>query len=231
MKCLILAAGRGSRIVEAGDSKPLLPLLGLPLLERTILTAHRAGLAEFLVVTGYEGERVEVFLSDLRRRRHLSIVAIENEDWKKGNGTSLLRARRHLDGQFILLMADHVFDGAILSRLMREPLRDAEVLLAVDYCVDDNPLVDGHEATKVWAQNGRVADIGKRIETYNAYDTGIFLCSPAIFAAAEESSQEHDVALSAAVRRLATRGKVRAVDVGGSQWIDVDTASDLEKTG
>ncbi len=89
MKCLILAAGRGSRIVEEGESKPLIPLLGLPLLERTILTAHRAGLAEFLVVTGYQGERVEVFLSDLRRRRHLSIEAIENEEWKKGNGTSL----------------------------------------------------------------------------------------------------------------------------------------------
>ena len=32
MKCLILAAGRGSRISENGDPKPLLPLAGLPLI-------------------------------------------------------------------------------------------------------------------------------------------------------------------------------------------------------
>ena len=41
MKCLIIAAGRGSRLLKKGDSKPLVPLLGLPLIERTILTARK----------------------------------------------------------------------------------------------------------------------------------------------------------------------------------------------
>lgn len=43
MKCLIIAAGRGSRLSERGDSKPLAPLLGIPLLKRTIITATKAG--------------------------------------------------------------------------------------------------------------------------------------------------------------------------------------------
>ncbi|MBW1612904.1 MAG: NTP transferase domain-containing protein [Deltaproteobacteria bacterium] len=47
MKCLIIAAGRGSRLSGKGDSKPLIPLLGLPLIERVILTATNAGLTDF----------------------------------------------------------------------------------------------------------------------------------------------------------------------------------------
>ena len=39
MKCLILAAGRGSRLSQRGNSKPLIPLLGMPLIERTIRSA------------------------------------------------------------------------------------------------------------------------------------------------------------------------------------------------
>jgi hypothetical protein len=40
---------------------------GLPLIERTILTAQLAGLQDFSVVTGYEADKVEKFLSDLGR--------------------------------------------------------------------------------------------------------------------------------------------------------------------
>ena len=56
MKCLIIAAGRGNRLASNGESKPLVPLLGLPLIERTILTARKGGINDFYVVTGYEGE-------------------------------------------------------------------------------------------------------------------------------------------------------------------------------
>lgn len=47
MRAVILAAGAGERMKEATGSdhlpKPLLPLLGLPLIQRAILTAKKAG--------------------------------------------------------------------------------------------------------------------------------------------------------------------------------------------
>jgi len=61
VKCLILAAGKGSRLAARGDSKPLVSLLGLSLIERIILTAQSCGLREFYVVTGYNGEKVKDF--------------------------------------------------------------------------------------------------------------------------------------------------------------------------
>ena len=61
MKCLILAAGRGSRLPGAADSKPLVTVAGLPLIERTIATARRAGFSDFYVVTGHNAPTLEAF--------------------------------------------------------------------------------------------------------------------------------------------------------------------------
>ncbi len=128
MKCLILAAGRGKRLRGEGDSKPLVTVAGLPLIERTIATAQRAGFTDFYVVTGYSAPALEAFLSDLTSRRNVSITPIRNSNWEAGNGTSLLAARGALDSNFILLMADHVFEEETLMRLSRETLENGEVI-------------------------------------------------------------------------------------------------------
>ena len=66
-KGLIIAAGNGSRLREAGRTipKPLRAVAGLPLLKRVILTAKSAGITEFVIVVGYEKERI---IAALRRR-------------------------------------------------------------------------------------------------------------------------------------------------------------------
>ena len=75
-KCLVIAAGRGSRLASGGLPKPLFRLLGLPLIERAIVTAKRAGLEEFTVVTGYDGARVTEFLDRLSLRRGIPITHV-----------------------------------------------------------------------------------------------------------------------------------------------------------
>ena len=229
MKCLILAAGDGGRMAQICDSKPLVPVAGLPLIERSIATAQQAGITEFYVVTGHEAERVEAFLEDLSRRRCVRITPIRNEQWELGNGSSLLKARERIREPFVLLMGDHVFDEIILRQLVREPLQEGEVILAADFGVEKNRLVDLSDVTKVLADDHRIIGIGKEIGTYNAYDTGIFLCSPAIFAVAEESISAGDASVSGAIRRLASRGKAKVVDVQGHYWVDVDTPRDLKR--
>ena len=58
MQCLIIAAGQGRRLRQQGDSKPLVPLLGVPLIERVIRAAREAGADDFSVVIGYQGDRL-----------------------------------------------------------------------------------------------------------------------------------------------------------------------------
>ena len=102
-KCLIIAAGRGSRLSSKIDSKPLTHLLGISLIERVILTAQKSGLSDFYVVTGYNGVKVREYLDRFSKARKISITHIVNDEWQKGNGVSVLKARGLIRENFILL--------------------------------------------------------------------------------------------------------------------------------
>ena len=222
MKCLIIAAGKGSRLQPNGDTKPLIPILGIPLIERVIRSSRRAGADEFFVVTGYHSDRICSFLNDLSDRSGLPITCIVNEAWEKENGLSVLRARECLREPFLLTMADHLFDPSIARKLMDLCVADGEIALGVDRNTH-NPLIDLDDVTRVKTVGSQIENIGKSLTDFNGFDTGIFLASPAIFGALERCVEESgDTSLSGAVRILAAEGRARAVDVSGHFWIDVD---------
>lgn len=230
MKCLILAAGQGSRLSCLHEPKPLVPVGGLPLLERVILSARTAGATSFYIVTGCHRERLQTFLEGLRERRSLGITTLANDEWERGNGSSVLRARDLLSEPFLLLMGDHLVSKELLAGLVETGLQDGDVLLAIDRDLVSNHLVDPDDATRVLvAADGKITDIGKEIVHHNAFDTGCFLCTPRIFSALEEAARLGDSSLSAGVRLLATQGRAWAYTVDGGYWVDIDTPAQLAK--
>ena len=228
MKCLILAAGEGRRICGEGESKPLIPLLGVPLIERVVRSALESGADEFYVVTGYEGERVRDFLKRLEERLKIRITPLVNDRWEEGNGLSVLKARNVLDEPFLLLMGDHLFDPQMARALIVHEPPEGEIALVVDEDLA-NPLVDTEDVTRVKVEDGRIRDIGKGLADFNGFDTGIFLCSSAIFNALDQSMEKDgDTTLSGGVRVLAAEGRANAVPVSGF-WIDVDDPPALKR--
>jgi CDP-L-myo-inositol myo-inositolphosphotransferase len=228
MKCLILAAGQGTRLRSRVQVKPLVPLLGVPLIERIIRSAMEGGVDDFYVVTGYEGEKVGDFLQHLSGRIHVAITRIQNKEWQKENGFSVLQARELLDEPFVLLMGDHLFDPAIIRSLQQQPLKEGEILLAVDTNIN-NPLVDLEDVTKVRVIDGLIQNIGKTIDDFNGFDTGIFLCTPTIFEALDHASTiKHDTTLSAAIRVLAETNHAKSLQTK-EFWIDIDDEKAYQK--
>jgi choline kinase len=229
MKAVILAAGRGSRLDSVPVSKPLCPVNGRALIEWVILAAHQAGIREFVVVTGYAREPLERHLREFILGRSLTMTFVPNDEWDKENGLSVYAARECAGDRFVLLMSDHVFDADILARLIAQPLDDADLVLAVDYRILDNPTVDLDDVTRVRTEQDRIIDIGKGLSSYNGFDTGIFLCSSALFPALCESQQRGDYTLTGGVRLLAERGRARVMNTLGAFWIDVDDEHALQK--
>ncbi len=228
MKCLIIAAGKGSRLQQRGDSKPLIPVLGTPLIERVIRTALETGVDEFCVVTGYQSDQVCGFLERLAERLGVRITPLVNDDWEKGNGLSVLKARHTLKEPFLLLMADHLFDPDLARALTVHTLPDGEIALMVDGDIH-NPLIDMEDVTRVKVEDGKIRDIGKGLADFNGFDTGIFLCSPAIFETLERAKENGgDTTLSEAVRVLAAEGRAKAIPASGF-WIDVDDPAAFKK--
>src|SRR5207245_9584327 len=68
-------------------------------------------------VVGYESERMIAQLKQLIPSG-VNVSFIENRDWRKQNGISLLAAAGKVGAPFLLTMSDHVFDDAMVDRLL-----------------------------------------------------------------------------------------------------------------
>jgi 1L-myo-inositol 1-phosphate cytidylyltransferase len=227
--CVIIAAGRGSRLASRAPSKPLLEVDGRSLIDRAIDAARAAGARRFVVVTGYAGDAVEAHLRARAAAEGLAITTVRNEEWEKENGLSVLKAKGLAGDRFLLIMSDHIFDPALLDGLRRRPNGPDEVILAVDRRITAHPFVDLDDVTRVRDVDGRIAAIGKGLPSYNAFDTGAFLGTPALFEALETSQRAGDYSLSGGIKVLAARGKVRTWDVGELFWLDVDDEQAVAK--
>ena len=228
MNCLIVAAGAGGRLRQRGQSKPLIPVNGVPLLERVISRARKAGVDRFFVVTGYRAEDVRAALDRIAARDAISITPIHNDEWQRGNGVSVSKARPLLDGPFVLTMCDHLVDPAILRDLMASRLEPDTVTLAVDFNVTGS-INDPDDVTRVLCSDGRITNIGKVIRDFNAIDTGVFLCTHAMFDALQLSQDAGDDSISGAMKVLADQGKARVFDIRDRLWLDVDDPASLDK--
>ena len=222
---LVLAAGNGDRFKNGTrESKLLQPVLGRPLILRTLDTAHRAGITTAHVVLGYRPERVRTLIE--RAALPVAVHFYYNPDWHLENGVSVLAARGALARRrFAVLMGDHLFEPSTLRRLRHAPVNAGESILAVDGRPASAAVVD--EATKVQLDGPYVRAIGKNVTPHDALDTGVFVCDPAIFAALDQSIAGGDTTFSGGIRRLAERGAMRAIDVVDTPWFDIDTLEDL----
>lgn len=70
--------------------------MGLYLIERIILTARQAGIDEFVIVIGYPEEKIKDKLGD-GKRYGVKITYIENLEWQRGNGVSVLKVKEFLE--------------------------------------------------------------------------------------------------------------------------------------
>jgi 1L-myo-inositol 1-phosphate cytidylyltransferase len=221
-ECLILAAGNGSRIASLSGSapKPLVPLFGAPLLEHIVLSSHAAGIERFVIVVGYRADAIRRWLAN-RPLADISVTLVENPDYHKANGVSALAARQELQGPFLLLMADHIFEPRTARALLQQSIAEDEVILGVDYNIDCIFALE--DATKVKVQGKDIVAIGKDLADYDALDTGMFLCSPTLFQRLESAKKNGNCSLSDGMRQLAQERKLKAFEVGDGRWQDVDT--------
>ena len=224
---LVLAAGNGDRFHNGSrQSKLLEPVLGKPLILRTLDTAREAGITSFHIVLGYQADAVRAAV-ERSAPDGATVKFCYNGDWHLENGVSVLAARERLsDRRFALLMGDHVFEPRVLTRLLLSDAAQGESILAVD-SRPHTPEVAA-EATKVRLSGDRIVAIGKDLVDYDALDTGVFVCAPDVFAALDAARRGGDTTLSGGIRHLAGRGSMRALDIGDATWHDIDTLADLE---
>lgn len=227
-KCaVILADGNASRLkyVSRWLPKPLMQLGSKPLLEHVILGLQQAGIERFVIVVGYGRNAIRSWVEN-RRFPGAQIELVENRNYMRSNGISLLKARELVREPFVAVLADHLFEPATAVNLVSQPLDNQAAIVAVDFKLQS--IVDMNDTTEVACQEKQVIDVGKNLAQYNAVDTGMYLCTPAVFTALEEAMVNGDCSLANGMRVLAANHKLLAFDIGEGVWQHVNTAEGLQ---
>lgn len=220
---IILAAGEGSRLRDRSALKPLCRVAGETLIARAIDGLAAAGIARVICVLGYAADTIEAAVSE--RSWPVQIELVRAAGYQAGNGASLLAARPALgQAEALLVMCDHVVEPELYRRVAEAGAGEG-LRLAVDRTLR-NDWVDLDDVTRVRTDGDAIAAIGKGLDPYDCFDTGVFAIGPALFDALAGMAAP---SLTDGVRALAARGAARTLDCTGLRWIDVDDAAALTK--
>ncbi|PIR82301.1 hypothetical protein COU20_02985 [Candidatus Kaiserbacteria bacterium CG10_big_fil_rev_8_21_14_0_10_59_10] len=107
MQCVILAAGKGSRMrgLNGDVPKPLLSVGGKTLLQQK-LDILPDDVDEVIIVVGYLGQKIREALGDSYRGKRLQYV---EQDVLDGTAGALWRAKGMLKGSFFVMMGDDIY--------------------------------------------------------------------------------------------------------------------------
>lgn len=111
MKTILMAGGRGTRIAELFPDipKPLIPVAGMPILEREIRSLCAQGFKDIILTVGYLADKIIAYFGD--GSQFGAKIDYFVEESPLGNAGALFRLRKKIGEEpFLLLNADAAFD-------------------------------------------------------------------------------------------------------------------------
>ena len=189
MKTILMAGGRGTRIssVYPDIPKPLIPIDGVPVLEREIRSLAEQGFTDLILTVSHMGEKIMGYFGD--GSGYGVSIQYYNEETPLGNAGALFKLRDQLTEDFLLLNADAIFDVDFNRMVEFHRARHALVTLLThpnSHPYDSGLLIaDGNGAVKQW-----LAKEDERPAYYkNRVNAGLHVISPEVLDLAGIDSQ------------------------------------------
>jgi NDP-sugar pyrophosphorylase family protein len=114
MQCIILAAGKGTRLrpLTENTPKPLVEVAGKPLLDH-IVEALPTAIDELIIVTGYLGEQIR---DHCGKEFHGRKVTYIHQEEQNGTAKALWLVKDLIKGRFLFMFADDIHGKNDLAR-------------------------------------------------------------------------------------------------------------------
>lgn len=107
-----MAGGRGTRISQSfpGIPKPLIPINGTPVLEREIISLRDQGFDDIILTVSYKADQIKDYFGDGGKLGVRINYFVEATPLGNAGALVKMRAEGILNGDFLLLNADSIFD-------------------------------------------------------------------------------------------------------------------------
>ena len=230
MKAIILSAGQGRRLMPLTSSMPkcCLPLHGLSILEWQLSQIAQCDVDEVVVVTGFACEMVDAVVN---KATNIKVRTLHNPMYAHtDNLGTCWEARSEMDGPFVLMNGDTLFEASVLQNLLACDNR-YPITLATDtkshFDLDDMKIIaDGDRLLKVSKQLNISLVSGESIGLMSFNETG----AKAFTEKLEEMMDKEDALklwYLSAIDQLASEGIVGICPITGMSWCEVDDAADF----
>lgn len=220
MKALFLVGGQGTRLRPLTDRlpKPMVPVMGKPLLERNLETLKRHGVNEIILSTCYHPEVIEQYFGD---GMNFGLkIHYAREDFPLGTGGAIKNCERYLDDTFFVFNAD-ILSNINFSEMLRcHKQKKADVTIAVTRVSDPSAygVIEYDECG--YATSFREKPAPNEIVSH-FINAGVYLFEPDVL---RRIPTDRAVSVEREVfPELLEKGKRIAVYKGCNYWLDIGT--------
>ncbi len=230
MKAIILAAGQGRRLLPltSNMAKCCLPLHGLSILEWQLSQIAKCDIDEVVVVTGFACEMVDAIVDKVDG---INVRTLHNPMYAHtDNLGTCWEARFEMDGPFVLMNGDTLFEAAILQRLLA-----SDNSYSITLATDNKPHFDLDDM-KIITDGDRLLKVSKQLDIslVSGESIGLMVFDQAganAFTQKLEEMMDKADALKlwylSAIDQLASEGIAGICPVEGLSWCEVDDAVDF----
>jgi len=236
MKAIILAAGKGERLMPLTSDKPksLLELKnGITLLESQLINIYKSGINKVIIVTGYHTEKIESKVELFSDKYNIDIKIIYNPFFDISNNLiSLWQARHEMASDFIIINGDDIFKESVLSGLIKYDKNEI-ITMVIDrkkkYDLDDMKLI---------IKNEKILRVSKKIPLDEANGESIGMIrvtgeARSIIVDTMETMVRNKKYMGVfyleMIQKLINKGiSVGSYEISSKDWAEIDFHPDLE---
>ena len=219
---VILAGGSGKRMKKFDTIKPLVMIAGKPLILRVIERLQEAGVEKIYIVVGSGEQMIKRTLLGYTEVK-ANIVYVAQKQGAQSMLNSLQSLEKSLKESFFVTVCDHIF-AKNPFKLFGEQARGKGVISVLASASGEYNNNSGAQV-RVKLAGGRIADAGRSIKDYNAYEAGVYHFGKGAYAQFNTMLVRHPE-ISSVEQALAIYGKHRLlmpVVMPAIEWFDVNT--------
>jgi len=224
LKAVILAAGRGERLQPITDTrpKPLIPIAGKTLLQRTLEKLAEIGVDEAIIVGSYMINALRNAVKGYEGRPHVRLV---DQGEPLGTGHALKAASSLIDEDFLLIYGDLMVEKPALLKVSSSK---------------HDVIVGAIRVEEPWRYGVLVVDDQGRLinivekpprgeEPSNLVNAGVYRLTPEIldFLDTLKPSPRGELELTDALAMMAREREVRVVELDRDEWFEIGYPWDL----